>query len=134
MEPPEINQLPPNPHPATKLLTHMRVHGAPIKAERGMTKQELTRAIRYGAHSSAKKKPPLSGPIWQNKHGQAISHSFPSGRSATYPYSGYPPLKPSRNKAENPASFTIYPGVASTKQSPRYPTKRRCVLVKPSTG
>ena len=27
------NQLPPNPHPATALLDHMRVHGVPIKIE-----------------------------------------------------------------------------------------------------
>ena len=33
----------------------MRVHGVPIKIERSMTNQELTRAIKYGAHSSATK-------------------------------------------------------------------------------
>ena len=30
----------------------MQVHGVPIKAERGMVAQELTRAIKYGADSS----------------------------------------------------------------------------------
>ena len=33
----------------------MRVHGVPIKTERGMPAQELTRAIQYVAHSSATK-------------------------------------------------------------------------------
>ena len=33
----------------------MRVHGVPIKIERGMTDAELTRAIIYSAHSSATK-------------------------------------------------------------------------------
>ena len=33
----------------------MRVHGVPIKTEKGMTTQELTRAIKYGDHSSATK-------------------------------------------------------------------------------
>ena len=33
----------------------MRVHAVPIKIERGMTDDELTRAIRYGAHSSSTK-------------------------------------------------------------------------------
>ena len=33
----------------------MRVHGVPIKIEQGMTDDELTRAIRYGAHSPATK-------------------------------------------------------------------------------
>ena len=33
----------------------MRVHGVPIKTERGMTDTKLTRAIWYGAHSSATK-------------------------------------------------------------------------------
>ena len=47
--PHELNKLPRNPHPATALLEHMRVHGIPIKTERGMTDTELTRAIRYGA-------------------------------------------------------------------------------------
>ena len=53
--PHELNQLPPNPHPATTLITHMRIHVVPIKAEQGMTKQDLTTAIRYGARSSATK-------------------------------------------------------------------------------
>ena len=53
--PHEINQLPPNPHPATALLDHMQVHGVPIKIERDITDDELTRAIRYGAQSSATK-------------------------------------------------------------------------------
>ena len=53
--PHELNQLPPNPHPATALLDHMQVHGVPIKIERGMTDDELTRAIRYGTQSSATK-------------------------------------------------------------------------------
>ena len=34
----------------------MRVHGVPIKTERVMTDTELTRAIRYDAHSSSTKK------------------------------------------------------------------------------
>ena len=34
----------------------MRVHGVPIKIERGMADEDLTRAIRYGAHSFATKK------------------------------------------------------------------------------
>ena len=46
----ELNQLPPNPHP-----DRMRIHGVPINTERGMTDDEITRAIRYGAHSSATK-------------------------------------------------------------------------------
>ena len=33
----------------------MRVHGVPIKIERGMTDDEITRAIIYGAHSSVTK-------------------------------------------------------------------------------
>ena len=33
----------------------MRVHGVPIKAEQGTTDHELTRAIKYGAYSSATK-------------------------------------------------------------------------------
>ena len=33
----------------------MRVHGVPIHTKRGMTNTELTRAIRYGAHSSVTK-------------------------------------------------------------------------------
>ena len=53
--PHELNQLPPSLHPEAKLLEHLRVHGVPIKTERGMTTQELTRAIKYGAHSSATK-------------------------------------------------------------------------------
>ena len=53
--PHELNKLPKNPHPATALLEHMQVHGVPIKIERGMTDVKLTRAIRYGAHSSATK-------------------------------------------------------------------------------
>ena len=53
--PHELNKLPRNPHPATALLEQMRVHGVPIKTERGMTDTELTQAIRYGAHSSATK-------------------------------------------------------------------------------
>ena len=51
--PHELNQLPPIPHPATTILAHMRVNGVQITAERGMTTQELTRAILYGSHSSA---------------------------------------------------------------------------------
>ena len=43
------------PHPAAALLKHMRVHGVPIKIERGMKDKELTRAIRYVANSSATK-------------------------------------------------------------------------------
>ena len=53
--PQELNQISPNPHPDATLLEHMRVHSVPIKAERGMTKQELTREILYGDHSSAAK-------------------------------------------------------------------------------
>ena len=53
--PHKLNQLPTNPHPTEALLEHMRVHGVPIKIELGMTDEELTRAIRYGAHSSATK-------------------------------------------------------------------------------
>ena len=53
--PHELNHLPPRPHPAATLLKQMRVHGVPIKTVRVMTTQELTRAIKYGAHSSAKK-------------------------------------------------------------------------------
>ena len=53
--PHELNQLPPNPHPAAAHLDHMRVHGVPIKIERGMTDDYLTRSIRYGAQSSATK-------------------------------------------------------------------------------
>ena len=53
--PHELNKPPRNPHPATALLEHMRVHGVPIKTERGMTDTELTREIWYGAHSSATK-------------------------------------------------------------------------------
>ena len=51
----KINQLPPNPHPAAALIEHMRVHGVPIKIEKGMIEEELTGAIRYGAHSSTTK-------------------------------------------------------------------------------
>ena len=53
--PHELNKLPRNQHPASALLEHMRVHGVPISTKRGMTDAELTRAIRYGAHSSATK-------------------------------------------------------------------------------
>ena len=60
--PHELNKLPPSPYPASKLLKQMRVHGVPIKAERGMIAQELTRAIKCGAHSSATKEKPLLGP------------------------------------------------------------------------
>ena len=44
---------------------------------------------------------------------------FPYDRSTTSPDSGYPPSQTSHNEVENPASFMIYPGVASMKQSPR---------------
>ena len=53
--PHELNELPPNPHPAAALLDHMRLYRVPIKIERGMTDEELTRAIMYGAHSYATK-------------------------------------------------------------------------------
>ena len=53
--PHELNQLPPNPHPTTTLIAHMREHGVPMSAKRGMTKQELTRGICYSTHSSAAK-------------------------------------------------------------------------------
>ena len=55
-DPHMLNQLPPNQHLAAALLNHMRVHGVPIKTEQGMMDNELARAIRYGAHSSATKK------------------------------------------------------------------------------
>ena len=53
--PNELNRLPPIQYPAATLLKHMRLHGFPIKIERGMTNQDLTRAIKYGAQSSATK-------------------------------------------------------------------------------
>ena len=55
-------------------------------------------------------------------------------RSATSLESGDPPSQTSRNKAKTPALFMGSPGAASTKTSPRSPTKRQCVSEKPSTG
>ena len=40
--------------------TPKQVHGFPIKTERGMTTQDLTRAIKYGTHSSATKETTFS--------------------------------------------------------------------------
>ena len=53
--PHELNKIPRNQHPASALLEHMRVHGVPIQTKIGMTDTKLTRAIRYGTHSSATK-------------------------------------------------------------------------------
>ena len=53
--PHELNKLPRNHYPASALLEHMWVHGVPIPTKRGMNDTELTRAIRYSAHSSATK-------------------------------------------------------------------------------
>ena len=53
--PHELNKLPPKPHTVAALLNHMRVHEVPIKTERGMTEDDLSKAIKYGAHSSATK-------------------------------------------------------------------------------
>ena len=53
--PHELNKLPPKPHTVAALLNHMRVHEVPIKTEQGITDNEITRAIIYGAHSSATK-------------------------------------------------------------------------------
>ena len=66
--PHKLNQLPPNPHPAATLLEHMRVHGVPIKTKLAMTDDKLTRAIRYGAHSSATKETNI---VWTELQEQA---------------------------------------------------------------
>ena len=50
-----LNQLPPNLHPATALIKHMRVHRVLIKIEQDMKDKKLTRVIRYSAHSYATK-------------------------------------------------------------------------------
>ena len=55
----------------------MRVHGVPIKIERGMTDDKLTRAIRYGAHSSAMKETTFVRKSYKNNPKRAISHTSP---------------------------------------------------------
>ena len=72
--PNELNQLPQSPHTAATLFNHMRVHAVPIKVERGMTAQKLTKEIKYGAHSSATKETTF---VRTDLEEQAISPSFP---------------------------------------------------------
>ena len=100
--PHELNKIPRNQHPASALLEHMRVLGVPIQTKRGMTDAKLTRAIRYGAHSSTTKETTFVRKVLQEQAQAGHIALFPLRVVRNLPKLGLSPLSAILQRGRKP--------------------------------